>query len=108
MKTARTSIWLALVMIVVGGSAFVPAAMAEPTSDGKGVFVEQKCTKCHSAPGIKGGKGDLTGVAKKRTAEWMKKWLLKEEEIDGKKHKKKFGGTPADLDAVVKWLSTLT
>lgn len=99
--------WLALGLVAGGFGHVSSAAAAEPPSDGKAVFVDQKCTKCHSAPGIKGGKGDLAGVAKTRTPEWMKKWLLKEEEIDGKKHKKKFGGTPAELDAVVKWLSTL-
>jgi mono/diheme cytochrome c family protein len=83
-------------------------AAAEAPADGKAVFVAQKCTKCHSAPGIKGGKKDLAGVAKTRSAAWMKKWLLKEETIDGKKHKKGFSGTPAELDAVVKWLSSLT
>jgi mono/diheme cytochrome c family protein len=91
--------------LCLGGLA--GTAVAEPAADGKVVFVEQKCTKCHSAPGIAGGKADLAGVGKKRTAEWMTKWLKKEEQIDGKKHKKAFTGTPAQLEAVVKWLSSL-
>lgn len=109
MKLDKTSAWIVLcVGLSTWGTASLAAADAPPAApDGKAVFTQQKCTKCHSAPGIKGGKKDLAGVAKARSAEWMKKWLLKEETIDGKKHKKGFGGTPAELDAVVEWLASL-
>jgi mono/diheme cytochrome c family protein len=106
MRNATIVVWVALCLGVAVASPASRAA-AEPPADGKALFVEMKCTKCHSAPEIKGGKGDLTGVGKKRTPDWIAKWLKKEEAIDGKKHKKAFTGTPAQMDAVVKWLSTL-
>jgi cbb3-type cytochrome oxidase cytochrome c subunit len=86
----------------------VSLAMTTPNAraDGKDCFVESKCTKCHSAPGVKGGKKDLAGVGSRRTEAWMKKFLLKQETIDGKKHKKKFKGSDAELDELVKWLAS--
>lgn len=106
MRNRRCALWrMACVGLALAGP--ISLAAAEPPPDGKTVFVEQKCTKCHSAPGIKGGKADLSGVGKRRAAEWMTKWLKKEEQIDGKKHKKAFTGTPLELEAVVKWLATL-
>ncbi|MGD8862690.1 MAG: c-type cytochrome [Myxococcales bacterium] len=86
----------------LGGSA-----QADDKPDGKKVFEEGKCKKCHSAPGVKGGKHDLAGVGKKHDAKWMKAYLQKKEEMDGKKHKLKFKGSGAELDAVVKWLASL-
>ena len=109
MNPVRTSAWIVLcVGLSVACTASNATADSPPaTPDGKALFVEMKCTKCHSAPEIKGGKKDLAGVGKKHTPDWMKKWLKKEEAIEGKKHKKAFSGTPAELDAVVKWLASL-
>ena len=108
MKAARASLWLSVGMVasVFGYAALASAEAPAAAPDGKTVFLDQKCPKCHTAPGIQGGKTDLTGVGKKHTTDWMKKWLLKEEELDGKKHKKKFSGTDAELDVLVKWLAT--
>lgn len=106
MHPVKASAW----MVLCAGLSIACAASsaaAEPPADGKAVFVEQKCTKCHAAPGIPGGKKNLEGVGKKHTADWIKKWLKKEEQLEGKKHKKMFGGTPAELDTLVKWLSSL-
>lgn len=109
MNLDQASTWIVLcVGLSTWGTASLAAADAPPAApDGKTVFVEQKCTKCHSAPGIKGGKKDLSGVGAKHTPDWMKKWLKKEEALEGKKHKKAFSGSPAELDAVVKWLASL-
>ncbi|MDH5674538.1 MAG: cytochrome c [Myxococcales bacterium] len=83
------------------------AAAAEDKGDGKQVFQDQKCTKCHSAPGVKGGKKDLAGVGKRHDGAWIEGYLQKKKELDGKKHKKKFGGSDAELKAVAAWLASL-
>jgi len=83
-------------------------------SDGKSLFKENKCDKCHSvtSQGIDRcstppGKlpPDLSGVGLKHNADWIKGWLMKEEELNGKKHLKKWAGSEGDLVVVSKWLA---
>lgn len=83
-------------------------------ADGKEMFVEMKCNKCHSidAEGIEQTKkkqkgGDLSEVGKERDAEWMTKYIKKEVDIEGKKHKNKWKGTDGELKTIVDWLATL-
>ena len=90
--------------------------MAAQAAGGKDLFLANKCNKCHEikSEGVapieaKEGIKDLSGVGKKHDAEWIKKWLMKEVEMEGKKHK--FGawkGTPAELDTIAGWLHGLT
>jgi len=55
---------------------------------------------------IKGKKiVDHSGVGLKYSNEWIKRWLLKQEEKDGKKHKIKFKGTEEELETLSKWLA---
>jgi mono/diheme cytochrome c family protein len=87
------------------------------TTDGKSIFVSNKCANCHSITGQgieRSGKpegdekpSDLSTVGKKRTADWMAKWLMKEETLDGKKHMKKFKGSDDELKTLTAWLATL-
>lgn len=98
---------------------FVAISSAEETKvkDEKSIFVKEKCAECHSmkALGIKkevSGESaddapDLSGVGTKRTAEWISKWLMKKEAIDGVKHEKKFKGNSEALDTLSKWLATM-
>ncbi len=109
--------------ILLAGVA--PAAAA---ADGKSEFVGLKCNKCHtvSAQGVEvlppdEGKEakkpvDLSKVGGTHDKSWIKGYIeqtvLKQETAkDGtvkeKKHKKKFKGTGAQLDAIVAWLSGL-
>ena len=87
-------------------------------SDGKTIFIENKCQGCHSidALGIKrtaepkAGElipADLSGVGLKHKADWFTEWLNKEVELDGHKHLKKFKGSAGDLDILSKWLETM-
>lgn len=117
------AVWMAA--MVVTGLAFVATfstavSLAQETKvkDGKPIFTKCECTTCHSinALGVKKQVGsepaneeapDLSAVGAKRTADWIKKWLTKQVTIDGKKHEKKFKGTPEELDTVAKWLETL-
>ena len=85
---------------------------------GKALFESQKCMKCHTieSQGITregtppaGAKlpPDLSGVGLKHTQDWMGKWLMKEEEMNGKKHMKKFSGSDDELKTLTGWLASL-
>jgi len=99
--------------IAVGACAWPGNAEAKP--EAKEVFVEQKCTLCHSAlsAGIKAPTPskntiDVSGLAAKgRTATWLLGYLKKTETLEGKAHPPKFRGTPAELDVLVEWLMSL-
>ena len=103
--------WLPLLGLIAGGPS---AALA---ADAKELFVASKCVKCHSidAQGVaatpKAGDEDkvhdLSKVGAERTAEWIQKFLRKQEDIKGKKHKLKFRGSDADLEALATWLASL-
>lgn len=115
------------------GAALVAAAFCTAPSlafaDGKSIFVDNKCTKCHevSTQGIaakadaddkeEGGKKpvDLAGSGKDHEVGWYAGWLKKETEMDSKlkpgakiKHKAKWKGNDADLATLSAWLKSLT
>lgn len=90
----------------------IPILSADP----KEIYKTYKCTKCHSMKIeniepleeelMKGKKiVDHSGVGLKYSSEWIKRWLLKQEEKDGKKHKIKFKGTEEELEILSEWLS---
>lgn len=102
--------WVSLCLIAfILGSGF---AMADEK-----LFVEElKCVKCHSVTSKEipttskkdpSEISDLSETGKKNDAEWLTKYLKKEIEKDGKKHKMKFKGDEAQLKAMVAWLSSL-
>ncbi len=84
-------------------------------SSGKGVFKDNKCDKCHTiesqgierngAPGPGKQPPDLSGVGLRHNADWIKGWLLKTEEQNGKKHLKKWTGTDDELATITTWLA---
>jgi mono/diheme cytochrome c family protein len=99
------------------------AAAEEKASPGKALFLANKCMACHtiSTEGVekskaadaeaaaegKSGEGaskkgppDLSGVG-------LRKYLLKLEAKDGKKHLKKFRGTDEELGVLSAWLASL-
>ncbi len=108
-----------IVLTVVAGllssaGQFTPSG----AGSGKDIFLKSKCSKCHTitSQGIEregtaptSGKlpPDLSGVGLKHNAEWMEKWLLKEQEMNGKKHLKKFSGSDEELESLTNWLATL-
>ena len=88
------------------------------TADGKQIFKDNKCTNCHTIKSQsveRTGKAedsetkppDLSGVGLKHDADWITKWLMKEETQHGKKHLKKFKGPDDDLQVLSKWLASL-
>ena len=112
MKTrASRVLWLPLLGAIASGPSAAFAA------DAKELFVSSKCVKCHSidSQGIaakpKAGEEkdvhDLSKVGSERTADWIQKFLRKQEAIKGKKHKLKFRGSDADLETLATWLASL-
>jgi mono/diheme cytochrome c family protein len=105
---------LAVSIAVLAPGATAPAAAAA-APDGKAVFLAQKCNLCHSvqpagiertskAEKTKGP--DLAGVGKRHDAAWIKRWLARQEQMNGKKHLLPFKGKPEEMEAVVAWLMT--
>lgn len=87
-----------------------PLAVAETAAAGRDVFLAQGCDGCHgvSSADIAGktaAGGDLTGVGERLERATLAAVLQGEEETaNGKRHPKRFSGTPADLDALIDWL----
>jgi mono/diheme cytochrome c family protein len=85
--------------------------------DGKTIFLEQKCSNCHSvtSQGIKGLRpeggakpNDLSGEGDKFKTAWFEQWLMKTATLNNKKHMRKFRGTPEELHTLAKWLESLS
>ncbi len=121
--------------VFVSFAAIVLAATAtwaaeEKSSEGKELFLKYKCRSCHSidAQGIEkkkaeAGEGeeekapadsipkkkpvDLSGVGVAKTADWISKYLLKQEKLEAKLHKTKFRGTDEELQKLATWLGLL-
>lgn len=100
---------LAVLAWLIGSAGLVAAA------DGKALFVDSKCNLCHSVDSQEIAKinakmkgPDLSKIATEIESEaWLKSFLKKEAEHDGKKHMKEFSGTDEELDVLVKWIMTL-
>jgi mono/diheme cytochrome c family protein len=95
-------------------AAAAPAAPAAGASDGKAIFLAQKCNLCHSisaagidsmvkAPAMRGP--DLGGVVAEKGAAWATSFLKHQVNLDGKPHKKEWTASDEDLKALVGWLS---
>lgn len=110
MKKLVASIFLVLFVGVL-------TSATQTGGSGKDIFGQYKCNKCHTikSEGIERsgtapeGKQppDLSGVGLSHKAAWIRKWLLKEEEQNGKKHIKKFTGSEEELGTLVAWLAGL-
>ncbi|MCB1049206.1 MAG: c-type cytochrome [Acidobacteria bacterium] len=90
--------------------------------DGKAVFTDKKCNKCHtiesqSIPLLPKDDDDdddddkepkdLSKVGAEVDAATIKQFLQRSIELNEKKHKKKFSGSDEELDAVANWLASL-
>jgi hypothetical protein len=82
---------------------------------GKELFAKAKCNTCHSveSQSIEAARGedkapDMSNAAALiPSAEWAKKFVMREEAKDGKKHRKPYKGTEKDLEQIIDWLLTL-
>ena len=93
------------------GVMFASRAAYADDPPGKAVFVAAGCPQCHSVTeqGIKsdGDAGDLSKVGAKHDAATIEKFITKQAELNGKKHKKKYQGSDDDLKKLVAWLASL-
>ena len=99
-----------LFLIALG---FMSPAFAED-APGKKVFIANKCNTCHSIESqgitmtLKSSKApDLSNVGSEHKADWLVKYISKEETKNDKKHIKGWTGTKEDLQTVAKWLESL-
>jgi len=105
----NTFLYLLFVSIIVALFAFAFSFSQSGEPEGKNIFTDNKCEKCHSveAAGIEctGKKfADLSDLSDNNTVEILTKFLKKEGMINDKEHKIKFKGSDDELDVLVKWL----
>ncbi|MDP4200173.1 MAG: OmpA family protein [Bacteroidota bacterium] len=104
--------------LVLSVSLLIGTTMLRASGSGKSIFLDNKCSSCHSiesqgiartGSGPVGGKEppDLSTVGLRHSASWMTQWLQKEVEMNGKKHLKKFAGSDDDLASLTSWLASL-
>ncbi|MCX7737724.1 MAG: cytochrome c [Candidatus Kapabacteria bacterium] len=90
------------------------SSTAQEGPDAKQIFIDKKCNSCHSIesmgieksnPKAKGT--DLSKVGDQLTADFIAKYLKKEEALEGKKHGVAFKGSDEEFNALVNWLASL-
>lgn len=107
--------------------ALLPAAApGEEARDpeGKQLFLKHKCNQCHAVRAADIGSTkkeqvadqgqkkrtsppDLSGVGLKRKADWLELYLRKKTaNEEGRKHKTRFKGAPAERDLLIEWMLT--
>jgi len=80
--------------------------------DGKQIFVDKKCTTCHTVNSAqvtskKKDAVDLSEAGKTNSSDFISKYINKKEKIDDKAHKTAFKGTDEELKALSEWLASL-
>ena len=106
---------LAVCTLVALALVLSTGARAADVAAGQQVFLDQKCNNCHAVSSaqieakMKGSSAgpDLAGIGAKKDAAWLKSFLEQKQDLDGKKHKAAFKGTPEQLDKIVEWLASL-
>lgn len=102
----------------------------EKKPEGEIIFTKNKCNECHTVTTVGIGKSDEISADEEdetdsegekaieppdlsnygnsgMTAEWTNLFLRKKENIDGRKHKKRFKGKKEEREILVNWLLTL-
>ncbi len=105
-------IYLGFVVTIVALYGFAYTIADQPSNDGKKIFVDNKCSMCHTVTteGVESKKSDavdLSTVGKDKTEEFLLKYLKKETKLNDKDHKSSFKGSEEDLKILVDWLLTL-
>lgn len=108
----NTLFFLLFISTIVALFAFAFSFSQSNDLDGQQIFTDNKCSKCHSVESlgitpIKDDAVDLSNVGADIDNDFLKNYLLKQESLKEKKHKTKFSGTNAELNALVNWLISL-
>ena len=94
-------------------AAAMPAAAQDLKAKGAKLFVDQKCSLCHSIAGKGNAKGSLDGVAGKISEADIRMWITDANTMTAKTGAtrkpamKQFSLDKGDVDALVAYLSTL-
>lgn len=109
---------LGLVVVTAFILYFVQISKADDTpapKDGKAIFLDKHCDACHSieSQSIEAKRKsdkvpDLSKVDLKGKTDWIKSFITKEADIDGKKHPIKFNGTDDELGTISSWIESLS
>jgi mono/diheme cytochrome c family protein len=94
-------------------AAAMPAAAQDLKAKGEQLFVDQKCTLCHSIAGKGNVKGPLDEVGSKDSAADIRAWISDANAMTAKTGAarkpamKQFSLEKGDVDALVAYLTTL-
>jgi ubiquinol-cytochrome c reductase cytochrome b subunit len=84
------------------------ASQEDPAEQGRTLFVEMKCSKCHIVAGDGGLFGpDLTHVASRLQVSYMRDWIRNPSNFNPETDMPAFEGSADQLDVVVEYLKTL-
>ncbi len=102
---------ISLFGLCLAAVTMMPITARADDDAGKAVFTAKGCPECHavSSHGIKsdGDAADLSKIGSKHDAATIEKFITKQVELNGKKHKKKYQGSDDDLKKLVSWLASL-
>jgi cbb3-type cytochrome oxidase cytochrome c subunit len=108
----NTFLFILFISSIVALFAFAFSFSQEQDLDGKQVFIDNKCSNCHTVVSMeitskKDGAEDLSNTGSIGDVQLIKSYLLKEAKINEKNHKLKFKGSEEELNALVNWLHSL-
>lgn len=108
----RSVVVLVFGAVLTGSSAF--AQDAKLIERGQKVYVEQKCSNCHSVAGKGNKKGPLDEVGSKLSADEIREWIVnapemtKKAKAERKPVMKSYPKLPKeDVDALVAYMQSL-
>ncbi len=112
MKNIISYLSLIIFLGFIYGFANFSTQTEEPA--GKKIFVNSKCGSCHSieAEGLKTKSKkknipDLSDVGTKHKADFISKFITKQEKLNDAQHAVAFKGSDEDLQTLSKWLQSL-
>jgi len=108
----RTFVSASVALILSLGVA-APARAQSAKEKGEKIFVDQKCTLCHSVAGKGNAKGPLDDVGSRLSQADIRAWIVDAKEMTAKTkaprkpEMKAFTLPKEDVDALVAYLSTM-
>jgi hypothetical protein len=91
-------------------------AAANSGEAGKAAFLSNKCDRCHAvasqgierdAKSKKQRGSDLGEVGAARDADWLRRYIRKQVQLEDKDHAVAWKGSNAELEALIAWLDAL-